>query len=267
MKSEVNKQVLFSKSSLFMAGRIREIGHSLDVILESDDWKSKLPSECEKMLFVCFNSESNYRLNLGVAPINDAVSFGELLKDYEFEIYFIMSPTKKVMGELLQYFMKITTKQLVVFYAGHGNIVRNIKSPGSVPSDPFVFGDGAITDGEFVNYVNQNRQPGCRLTLITDSCQKESIWDIRKGEIHGLQIPSDVISVSATVDQELLKDVKFEVSERGVFVTDLVKWLKRNPEITPKDLRFAMRKVMKKWGHDFAIGASTAELLENPLFL
>jgi hypothetical protein len=52
----------------------------------------------------------------------------------------------------------------------------------------------------------------------------------------------------------------------GLFTKELCKWLKKNPEITCKELSLCMRKVMKKSHQQFVVGSSQDSLLTIPIF-
>jgi hypothetical protein len=68
--------------------------------------------------------------------------------------------------------------------------------------------------------------------------------------------------MSAVADDEFPH--QGEKRQKGFFITEVAKWLKKNPEITPKDLGFSVRKVMKKNGYSFVLGTSNEELLLIP---
>jgi len=236
--------------------RLREIGRSLDAIVDRDDWEANLPRDFQRVCILCLNTYSNFRMNLGVSALNDTVQFGKALKRYGFEVYFTGAPSKKAFLALFEHFLRYTAGHVVLFYAGHGNL----RWGADATADPFVFQDGSISAAAILDRVGACRERGCKLTLVTDSCQPQSLWDVGLG----LDVPADVVSVSATVDPGRVADP--EPAQRGLFVTDLVRRLKRNPGITPRGLYLAMRKGMKQWGQSVVVGSSTAALLDAPLF-
>ena len=245
--------------------RLRVLGRCLDDFLLDQDWEAKMPASCDKVCLILANSSVDYRLKLGPAPFNDCVTFGKILKEHDFDIFFLRNPDAATFRKFFAYLLRLTQRHFCLFYAGHGHLQRAVAGSAD-DEDPFVFDDDSISDSAFFELFTLNRTPGTRLTLVTDSCAPESVFDIRKGEIKGHRVPENVVSVSALVDPELIKDVEFKDANRGEFVTDLVKWLKKDPALTPKDLYFSMRKVMKKWGQDFVVGASDEALLAQPLF-
>lgn len=245
--------------------RLRVIGRCLDDLLLDEEWETKMPVSCDKACLIVANSTADYRMKLGMAPFNDCVTFGKILKEHNFEIFHLRAPTAATFRKFFTYLLRLTQQHFCLVYAGHGHLQR-VLAGAPDDGDSFVFEDDSIPDSAFLELVELNRVPGARLTLVTDSCAPESVFDIRKGEIKGRRVPENVLSISALVDPELIKDVEFKATDHGEFVTDLVKWLKKDSALTPKDLHFAMRKVMKRWGQDFVIGRSDEALMTQPLF-
>ena len=245
--------------------RLRVFGHCLDDIRTEEDWATKMPTSCEKACFILADGPTNCRLKLGAAPFNDCVSFGKIMREHNFEIFYLRSPTSSLFRSFFGHLLEVTQQHLCLFYAGHGHLQRAISgTAGGVPTFPF--GDDPVTDTEFLDLLDSRRRQGCRLTLVTDSCEPESVFDIRKGDIKGRRLEGEVVSISALADPEMIREIKLEPSDHGAFVTDFVKWFKKDPTLTPFGLRSAMRKVVKQRGEEIVIGVTDDALLRRPLF-
>jgi hypothetical protein len=182
-----------------------------------------------------------------MCPLNDAVTCAGALKEFGFENYILKNPSKTSFLKWLDFFVSKTSKHLVIFYNGHLNA-----------ADPFTFGDESVSNQLFLDHI-QNLSG--RLTLISDICKKSSIWDISHSR---LPFPPGLVSLSAIADEE--RPQQGEKGQRGFFVSEVAKWLGKTPNISPKDLSFSLRKVMKKNGYSFVVGTSSEDLLLLPLF-
>ena len=243
---------------------LRGIGRCLDDLKKDEDWEAKISGDYERICLIVVNTNANFRMNLGMGALNDAVVLARAMKLYNFEIFYVLKPTVSIFRTVTSRCLRSTTEHMVFFYTGHGNLKMTVTSKSV--SRPFVFGEESISDEQFMESIRLNRQEGARLTLITDSCQPDSIWDLRTGTVHGKPAPENMVSISSTVDMEMIEDVDVGPSQKSEFVTHLAKWMEQSPSLTPKDLYMTMRKVMKRWGQDFIVGSTTEGLMDVPLF-
>jgi hypothetical protein len=288
--------------------RLKRVGRCLNRIEDEEGGTPTFPLQFEKVCFICVNTSAAFRQNLGFPPLNDALQFAKTIKPIGFEIFFIENPSTKDFLRFFDCFIKGTSKHFALFYSGHGVFAKAVRSTlaptagFSVPVDPLVFDDGALTDEIVLSHISSNCLPGCRFTFVTDCCSGETIWNIGNGEIHGLKVPDNFVSISSTIDSDTLQTLDSaslaafvataqrspsrsnraktattvpEVPEPrvappgeriGLFTQELCKWLKKNPDITCRDLSLSMRKVMKKSHKQFVIGASQEELRTKPIF-
>ncbi|KAH0793381.1 Clan CD, family C14, metacaspase-like cysteine peptidase [Histomonas meleagridis] len=228
---------------------------------------SRLPTEFDKACFICVNTYQSYRLNLGTGPLNDAVSLAKCVKNFGFHIYFLHNPHSRNFLKYLDHFFQFTTDHLVFFYVGHGTTVRDLDGDEDDGNDEaFVFDDGNIVDDELIDHLINNKNPNNRITLITDACHSGSIWDIQGGDVNGRELPDKIISISAANDRQTAKQTVIERQDQGVFTYNLTKTIKSNPTITPKELKTAMTKSLRKYAQTFTVATTSNELLDMPLF-
>jgi hypothetical protein len=219
---------------------------------------SRLPSKLENTAFLCINTYTSYRLNIGVSPINDAVLFAHRLKKFGFMIYFLHNPHARSFLKYLDVFFRNVTGQLVLFYVGHGN--------GDSTDQAFVFDDGPVYEADLITHLTENKNPKSQVVLVTDACKSGTIWDIQDGTVKGRELPPGVVSISAATEEETTKQIVVDRTNHGVFTATLVKALKEDPFVTPEDLAAKMRGVLQERGQTFTTGTTMRSLLSQPAF-
>jgi hypothetical protein len=223
---------------------------------------SRLPPKLENAAFLCVNTYTSYRLNIGTVPINDAVLFAKRLKKHGFSIYFMHNPHARSFLRYLDVFFRNVTGQLVFFYVGHGNGALT----GSASTDKaFVFDDGPIYEADLITHLNDNKNPTSQVVFITDACKSGTIWDIQDGTVKGRSLPAGVVSISAATDGDT-KQILVDRTDHGLFTYTLVKALKEDPFVTPDALAAKMRGPLQERGQTLAAGSTARSLLSEPAF-
>jgi hypothetical protein len=228
---------------------------------------ARLPTSYKKVAFLCVNSYTSYRLNLGTGPINDAISFAKCVKRYDFEIYFLHNPHAQTFLRYLDSFFKAASSQLIIYYVGHGTGVIDTTGDESDHQDEaFVFDDGVIIDDELISHLAENKHPASKVILVTDACHSGTIWDIQSKTAKGKKLPPSIISISAATDAQTAKQTTLNQKDQGIFTFNLAKTLTANPWLTPTELRGKMKAILKKYSQSFTVGTTSATLLNQPLF-
>ncbi|KAK8853757.1 hypothetical protein M9Y10_016300 [Tritrichomonas musculus] len=253
--------ILFSHHNQPMSDptrRLKEYGRDLGSIPIS-----RIPKEMEKVCFICVNTYTSYRLNLGTGPINDAVSFAKCLKQYDYEIFFQNNPHSRNFLKYLDEFFKNTTNELVLYYVGHGTSLLDLDEDSDPTKDAFIFDDGKIAQDTLVDHISQYKNPNQKLVLVNDSCYPGSIWDIKDAG----SFPPNIMSLCASADSQTAKlQTLVNAQEAGIFTHNMTKILKKNPSMTPRELQAQMKPILRKYQQTFSIGSSTPEILDEPLF-
>jgi uncharacterized caspase-like protein len=227
---------------------------------------ARVPTTLKKVVFLCVNSYTSYRLNLGKGPINDGLSFAKLLKNYQYEIYYLHNPRVRNFLQYLDVFFQNADK-LVIYYVGHGTTVRDLDDDESDKQDEaFVFDDGVVPDDDLITHLIDNKKPGSQIVLVTDACHSGSIWDIQAGNVKGRKLPDGIISVSASNDAQTAKQTVINRLDQGVFTYHLTQILKQDSSLSPNDLAPKMRTALKSYAQSFTVGTTTSSLLNKPLF-
>lgn len=243
--------------------KLKSYGHDLSAMA-----MSRIPKNIVRCGFICVNTYRSYRLNLGTGPINDAVSIAKALKTYfGFEVYFLHNPTSKTFLKYLDFMLQNTDDHLVFFYVGHGTTLKDTQGDENDGYDEaFVFDDGNIVDDVLIDHLIKNKREDNYITLITDACHSGSIWDIQGGNVHGRQLPQNIISIAAAADSQTSKQTMIDRLEQGVFTSNLAKCLKKQQDITPNQLKTAMKKILRSYGQTCTIASTTQSLMDEPLF-
>jgi hypothetical protein len=197
--------------------------------------------------------------------VNDAVTFGEILKESGFDVYFLVRPQAADVLPLLDTFFSNTTTQFVLFYAGHGHGVLEELDETYNPDHAFVFADGVIREDEFIEHLIANKNPTSEIILIADACIAGTIWDIQNGSVKDRQLPAGVVSISTTGDPLAVKPVS-DRQQNGIFTRTFTQALKAAPELTLNELAAKMKPVIRGIGRNFVIGTTSQALLAQPIF-
>jgi hypothetical protein len=239
---------------------LKECGRDLSAIPIA-----RIPAIIEKAAFLCVNTYTSYRMNLGTSPINDALLFARKLKKFGYSIYFLHNPHARNFLKYLDVFFRNVTRHLVLFYVGQGNGALTEEATAST-DQAFVFDDGPVYEDDLITHLIDNKNPNSEVVFVTDACHSGTIWDIQDGTVKGRELPPGVISISAATDEQTAKQITVGRTEHGLFTYTLVRALKENPEITPADLGEKMRAAVRSRGQNFSTGATVRALLTKPTF-
>jgi hypothetical protein len=88
--------------------------------------------------------------------VNDAVAIGTILKDFGYDVYFLVSPHRADLLKILDTFFANTTGQFVLFYASHGHGVLEELDEEFDPDNAFVFADGVVREDEPIAHLIAN---------------------------------------------------------------------------------------------------------------
>jgi hypothetical protein len=229
--------------------------------------QTRLPETMEKSALLLVNSVTSYRLSLGTGPVNDAVMFGELLKEYGFDVYFLVRPQGSQLLELLDAFFTRTTKQFVLFYVGHGHDVHEELDKTRNSGHAFEFSDGVVREEELIDHLTAHKTPENEVIVVADACIPGTIWDIQDGTVNGKQLPPRVLSLSSKGKPVSASISSSERKQNGVFTTTLTKAFTELPELTPLELPNRMKAALRAIGREFLVGTSSPELLTQPCFM
>jgi hypothetical protein len=228
---------------------------------------SRLPTTFGRAAFICCNNYSSYRLSLGTGPVNDAVSFAKLMKQFDFQVFFLHNPRSRNFLTYLDAFFSRTTERLVFYYVGHGTNVKDLDGDeGDGQDEAFVFDDGIVIDDDLISHLCTNKNPSNAIVLVTDACHSGSIWDIQAGSVKGRTLPPRIMSLSAATDAQTAKQTMINRKDQGIFTYQLTRLLTAEPNLTPTQIGVKIKTELKKYQQNFTVGTTSDELLSQPLF-
>lgn len=110
------------------------------------------------------------------------------------------------------------------------------------------------------------KNPKSKIVLVTDACHSGTIWDIQSGNANGRQLPSNIISISATSDKQTAKQTVAGNGEQGMFTYYLTKLINSHPNLNSIQIKKQMKKVMKNFQQTVTIASTSMNLITDPLF-
>jgi hypothetical protein len=221
-----------------------------------------------KALFICCNTYTTPKLSLGVGPLNDAHTVAKNHADRGYTVYFLHNPKPDVFMQWLPHFLKQTQTALTVFYTGHG---ANIKDKDGDEDDGFdeamVFDNGYIVDDKLLDCLKQNANGKARVLLLSDCCHSGSIWDLQSAIDKKVQLPANLVSMSAAADSQTAKQTTVNQMSQGLFTFYLWKSLNAQRNATPNNLTTLVSPNLQRFNQKVVVAASTPGLLNQPVFL
>lgn len=239
--------------------RLKELGHDVyDIPLP------RFPQKLENVCFIVCNCYESYRRDMDKKPENDAVIFGKAMKTLGYDIYMLCKPHARTFLTYVKTVFGAVHGHIVLFYVGQMNqclsVTRGEKS--------FVFDDGSVSERDFIQAVLGSRQPTSRLTMITDTCPHDSLFDIgNDGEVAGLELPPGTTSITTVPNYLTMRLTKpGSIDQSGLFTYHLCKVIKNNPFIKFHELLEQMRAIMNEYGDEVLIGYHEPEVMNTQVF-
>ncbi|KAK8894243.1 hypothetical protein M9Y10_022677 [Tritrichomonas musculus] len=233
---------------------------------------SKLTSlkntDLKKVVYICCNTYERPEYSLGVGPMNDAITVGSYMREIGFQVYYSHNPKSTEYLKYLRYFYHWTTDYLVVYYTGHGASVKDTDGDEDDKMDEaLVFDDDFIVDDELASVLaNSEKKPSSKVLLLNDCCHSGSIYDLQTGTYQGLNMPPNLLSISAARDKQTAKQTSVGSKDQGIFTFYFFKFLSSSPKMTPKQMETQSQPYLNKFDQNFVAYATTSNLLNQPIF-
>jgi len=220
-----------------------------------------------KAALICINNYVGTRLDLGNGPLNDGYYIAKTVKEFGYDIYYMINPRKSTFLNFLGRFLESIEKQLVVFYVGHGTRTADISGDETDGFDEaMVFVDGNLVDDTLVETLENFKNRSSRVILITDACHSGSIWDIQGASIKGRRIPPNIMSISAANDSQTAKQTFLEKEDQGIFSYNFRKTVKSSSNISANELKKQMTTQLRKFGQTVTLAESFPGMTSEPIF-
>lgn len=242
--------------------QLKTVGHEITGLNPS-----VLPKVMKKIAFIIINNYIGTSISLGDGPLNDGFNIAKLLKQFGYTVFYVINPKRRNFIAKLDYFLKNTQQELVIYYVGHGNNVPDLNGDEDDGMDEAMgFVDGNVIDDQLVEEISANKNTSSRIVLMSDCCHGGSIWDIQNGQVHGKPLPSNILSVAATNDRQTAKQMYTDRKEQGLFTYNLMKILNSNPKMSPIDCKKKLVGCLRKFGQTVTLASTSPEMLNQPLF-
>lgn len=216
---------------------------------------------------ICCNSYTKPSYQLGVGPINDAITVAANHKVQGFTVYFVHNPKAADFLKVLQVFFKNVTHYLTVYYTGHGSQVTDTHGDEDDNKDEvMVFDDGYITDDELLKCIKDYHTGKPQTILMSDCCHSGTIWDIPTDITAASKLPANILSLSAADDTQTAKQTTLEQNCQGCFTYYFWTLVRNNPSITPDEIEEILNKSLKKFTQQLVMIPTRADLLQSPMF-
>ena len=221
----------------------------------------------EKLCFICCNTYTTERFKLGPGPLNDSVTVALNHQKRGYKVFFQHNPEAEDFEAFLPVFLRRATKNLTIFFTGHGANVRDRDGDESDGLDEaMVFDKGYVVDDELIKVIHDNANGKTKILLLTDCCHSGSIWDLQSAEKRGQKLPSNILSISAAKDSQTAKQTKMGNKDQGIFSFFFWKLINETPKSTPRDLEPRMNEKISRYKQHFTCFASSQNMLTEPIF-
>ena len=224
-----------------------------------------------RVCFCCVNTYNTASKQLGVGPINDAITVGANHRLMGYFVYFLHNPKPSVFMDYLKMFLRLTTENLTVYYTGHGSQIKDTNGDEADGFDEvMVFDEGHIVDDDLAIAIRENCGGTCRVLLLNDCCRSGTIWDIPENiSVAETTFPANVMSISSAKDCQTAKQVTGlgnVNASQGLFTFHFFQNVRQNRAITPNQIRPLLDKALQKFNQSIEIFPTRRQMLNEPIF-
>lgn len=223
----------------------------------------KIPRAC----FICCNTYQGEEKCLGVGPINDSITVAANHKCMGYVTYYLHDAKSDEFLEYLQIFLQNSTDYLTVFYTGHGAAIDNLNgTERSGFDEAMIFVDTYIIDDDLAKMLLKYANGITRVILMSDCCHSGTIWDIPEDPIVALTFPANIISISASNDEQTAKQATIKNTTQGLFTFYFWKILREDPALSIRKLAQLVTKQIFKFKQEVCYHPTRFELIDVQLF-
>ncbi|KAH0792242.1 Clan CD, family C14, metacaspase-like cysteine peptidase [Histomonas meleagridis] len=237
--------------------------------LSKQDYNKSPPKELckDKILFICCNTYTKPKYQLGVGPLNDSITCAVNHIRRGFKVYFLHNSTPHIFMRWLRYILKNFQNTLTIFYTGHGASIKDVSGDEDDGYDEcMVFDHGYVLDDDLAKQLSSYAKNGHRVLLLTDCCHSGSIWDIQSNPLKRDRLPKNIMSISAAKDDQTAKQTKMNQKDQGIFSYFFWKTLNENPKITSKQMGAKLNPLLTKYHQCYTDAATSPSMLDEPIF-
>ena len=220
----------------------------------------------EKVLFVVVNTYEKPQYQLGVGPMNDAITVSMNHKKFGYKVVYLHNSTPTIFKKWLKFLLKNTEKDLTIFYTGHGCSIRDKNGDESDGYDEvLLFDNGYVVDDELADYLVKYAH-GQRIVLLSDCCHSGSMWDIQSMMKAKTEVSPNIISISSAKDDQTAKQTKVEAKDQGIFSYYFWELMEDNPNISTKEMEAKINPLIGRFKQHFAYATTSPGMENEPMF-
>ncbi|KAK8882838.1 hypothetical protein M9Y10_045481 [Tritrichomonas musculus] len=219
-----------------------------------------------KVCFILCNTYDRNDYNLGVGPLNDALMIASQHHRLGYEVFYLHNPRKTEFTNYCDFFLKNTQKSLTIFYSGRGKTVAgSIDGEMCSNINAIVFDCGMIVEDELSKILSQNPNGKAKITLITDSCNGGSPWNLASVLKENHNYNSKIVSLSISNNLPESETTAIDKKCQGLFTYYFCKYLTESPEIDPSSLCAKINPSLKRFNECVIFERTTKDLESIPL--
>jgi hypothetical protein len=214
---------------------------------------NKLPTGVERAGLIIINTRAHRNQQASKA----ALKMGKLVKYMETDLYYLLDPTVDEFIDLLRHFVTEVTEFLFIFTGA----VRINQTYIDDPSEIKLSG-GSVDPGLLFGLLNC-KQEDSRVVFALDGVNRTRDWDPASSGVDrpGITFVAPYPDLAqATLDQ-------FDSTQESLFALELTKIVKRDPEITGKNLIAAMNKELQPFGMKLFLASYPAAMATELSFV
>ena len=220
----------------------------------------------DKILFIVCNTYTKPQYKLGVGPINDALTVAIAHKKMGYNIVYLHDSTTVQFKKWLKFILQNTSSDLTIFYTGHGSQKRDVSGDEEDGYDEvMVFDEGYVVDDELANYLVKYAH-GQRIILLTDCCHSGSIWDIQSILARKENVSPNIISISASADNETSKQTKVGSKDQGIFTYYFWQIFEQNNSISTTQMKAKIDPIIRRFGQKLEYASTSEGIVNDPIF-
>lgn len=218
--------------------------------------------------FIICNSYTKPLYKLGVGPINDAITVAANHKFMGYKVYFLHNPPHSIFLKFLKEFLQKVNQYLTVYYTGHGAQVKdNSGDEADGYDEVVVFDDGVVVDDKLADYLKKYHNNYAHTVLLSDCCHSGTVWDIPENVQQAeLEFPPNILSVSASKDNQTAKQTRIESNSQGIFTFNFFTVIRNNPYLTIGEVKNMIDPQLKKFNQQIEMYPTRMDMLSKPVF-
>ena len=217
--------------------------------------------------FILCNTYTTPKYQLGVGPLNDAITVAANHKYMGYQIYFLHNPHHTIFMSFLRVFLEKVDKYLTIFYTGHGAQVKDVSGDEDDGYDEvMVFDSGIVVDDELAKYIKDYSEGEAHTILLTDCCHSGTIWDIPESLWKARKFPANIMSISAAQDNQTAKQTDIGEINQGIFTFNFWTLLRNQPSICIEEVQETLNPEFKRFNQQLVMYPTRKDMLKKPIF-